>query len=174
MTGAWAWMSGCGCYRYLLGRRWAAGPALCWVMHNPSTADASRDDPTVRRVVRFSRDAGYGAAVVVNLFALRATNPEVLRRHPDPIGPANDTTLAAAAGRGQGPAVAAWGARAPVARVAAVLAGPLAGVELCCLGTTRSGQPRHPLYVTATQPLVTFDPTGSQPQHRARDAGAVA
>lgn len=154
-------VSSCGTYRYTLLRRWQPkGPCLRWIMLNPSTADAEVDDPTIRRVIRFSRDAGYSACVVANLYALRATDPAELTRHPAPVGPRNDETLAllvhAARLRpemGGGPFVAAWGAGAPASRVAAVLDGPLDGVHLLCLGTTRAGHPRHPLYVPAAQPV---------------------
>jgi hypothetical protein len=34
----------------------------------------------------------------------------------------------------------------------------LAGHDLWCLGTTREGHPRHPLYVAGRQPLVRWRP----------------
>ncbi len=157
-------LSRCGTYRYLLTRRWAEGPALRWVMLNPSTADAAVDDPTIRRVVRFSRDAGYSAAVVANLYALRATDPGELDQHPDPLGPDNLGTLAQlvraarvdAPRADAAPIVVAWGANAPRARAERVLEHELAGADLRCLGVTKAGQPRHPLYVRADQPLVPY------------------
>lgn len=150
----WARLTPCDTWRYLLGRRWAEGPALRWVMLNPSTADADIDDPTIRRVARFTRDAGYAAAIVANLYALRATNPADLAAHPDPVGPENDTVLGSLTrAAGDTPIVAAWGNNAPPDRVRAVLSGPLHHARLHCLGTTKGGQPRHPLYVPADQPL---------------------
>jgi hypothetical protein len=156
-------------YRYTLTRRWGTGPSIPWVMLNPSTADGDVDDPTIRRVVGFTRDAGYGACTVLNLFALRSTDPALLLRHPDPVGPENDlvikATVRAHTTRPPGDpqprfVVAAWGAsvddRHLAARARAVLDGPLAGVDVRCLGTTRSGQPRHPLYVPVVQPLQPY------------------
>jgi hypothetical protein len=90
---ATAVLSDCGTYRYRLGRRWAEGPVDVWIMLNPSTADATVDDRTIRRCMEFSRRWGAGALVVGNLFALRATDPAELVRHPDPIGPDNDEHL---------------------------------------------------------------------------------
>lgn len=72
--------SGCGRYRYSLRRRWAdGGPPACWIMLNPSTADAEKDAPTIRRCIGFSKAWGHNALVVVNLFALRSTDPTALR-----------------------------------------------------------------------------------------------
>lgn len=77
-----ATISPCGTYRYSLFRSTGAvgDEHLLWVMLNPSTADATKDDPTIRKVVEFTRRAGYGGACVVNLFAFRATKPKDLRR----------------------------------------------------------------------------------------------
>ena len=62
-----------GPYRYLLWREWNAKlPRLLWILLNPSTADERVDDPTLRRVLGFSRSYGFGGLEVVNLFALRS------------------------------------------------------------------------------------------------------
>lgn len=83
-------------YRYRLTREWeAAASRICWLLLNPSTATARQDDSTVRRVVDFSRQWGFGSVVVVNLFALRTADPVRLRSHPDPVGPDNDEMLGA-------------------------------------------------------------------------------
>jgi hypothetical protein len=74
-----------GTYRYRLTKTWdRSQPQVTWVMLNPSTATADTDDPTIRRVVGFSRRWGFGSAVVVNLFALRATQPGGPRCFPLP------------------------------------------------------------------------------------------
>ena len=71
-------------YRYSLHRRWADGAPLLFVMLNPSVADATKDDPTVRRCIGFAHRLGYGAMSVVNVFALIATDPnELLEEHAD-------------------------------------------------------------------------------------------
>ncbi|TMG72243.1 MAG: DUF1643 domain-containing protein [Chloroflexi bacterium] len=136
-------------YRYRLWRRWdAARPVVAFVMLNPSTADAARDDPTIRRCIGFARSWGYGRLEVVNLFAYRATDPRSLRHVPDPVGPANLRHLAAATARAR-LVIAAWGAD-PSANDAPARKRVLSRPELRCLGLTRSGAPRHPLYVPAT------------------------
>lgn len=58
-----------GC-RFWLKRAWGAGPLITWIMCNPSDADATRDDPTMRRVIEFSLAWGYGSCVVINIIPL--------------------------------------------------------------------------------------------------------
>lgn len=147
-------ISPCGAYRYRLTRRWADGPSLAWVMLNPSTADATVDDPTIRRVIGFSKAHGAGAAIVVNLYALRATDPAELDRHPDPVGPENDRYLEELVDDDDIDIVCAWGAH-PAARRRIEL-GVLNLLSLSCLGTTKAGHPRHPLYVPSEQRLEPF------------------
>lgn len=148
-----AMMSPCQRYRYRLERRWAAGRQLPFVMLNPSTADEHLDDPTIRRCMGFARREGYAGIVVANLYAFRATSPDDLWKAADPYGPDNDAALERVAREAQGPLVCAWGIHGgrnnrPIAVM------QYAGAELFCLGKTKDGHPRHPLYVKGDQPLV--------------------
>jgi hypothetical protein len=148
-----------GQYRYRLGRRWGNGcfTRIAWIMLNPSTADGAIDDPTIRRCIGFSMSWGFGAMEVVNLYALRATEPRVVRDSAAAIGPDNDASIARAAA-GADTIIAAWGAFAWAQdRADAVLAmlEPIAG-PISCLGVTRGGMPRHPLYVRRDAALVTL------------------
>jgi hypothetical protein len=126
---------------------------------NPSTADANTDDPTIRRMVGFARQHCAGWLLVVNLFAFVATKPRTLRDELkmgiDVVGPENDAYLRDALWHPDALAVAAWGAihhtlRWRVDEVAR-LAPPL-----LCLGTTKAGHPRHPLYLRSGTPLVPY------------------
>ena len=139
-------LSECHRYRYALTRRWdEGGEAVLWVMLNPSTADAGRDDATLRRITAYSRAWGFRALTVVNLYAYRATKPRDLFTAADPVGPDNDTHIERAAAE-HTRIVAAWGANARAERIADVLALP--GMHrLSALALTASGQPRHPLYL---------------------------
>lgn len=159
---AGATISTCGVYRYTLDRIWSASlPTALFIMLNPSTADASEDDPTIRRCISFAKRMDCGGLTVVNLFALRSTDPDALTSHPDPVGPDNDTHTALALGKRLGCVIAAWGAH-PFARTRAeAVTGLLAahGWQLNCLGTTKAGDPRHPLYVRGDQPLQPWPTT---------------
>ena len=143
-------MSDCRRYRYTLWRCWDASlPVVAWVLLNPSTADGKSDDPTIRRLIGFSRGWGYGGLRVVNLFAWRATDPDELERAWDPVGEGNDAAIAGAV-IGAGLVVLGWGAhggRAVRGRADAVLE-LLGGCSPACLGWTAAGHPRHPLYLT--------------------------
>lgn len=132
-----------GAYRYHLWRAWDdALPRVCFVMLNPSVADADRDDPTIRRCMGFAKTWGFGALDVVNLYAFRATRPADLFRAADPFGPDNDQWILEMASRAA-LVIAAWGNHGAW-RSATVL--PSLGAAYC-LGMTAAGQPRHPLYV---------------------------
>lgn len=148
-------------YRYRLERVTGASARTClFVMLNPSTADETTDDPTVRRCMAFARREGCGRLVVVNLYALRATNPKALRAADDPRGPDNGDHLRRAAAQAD-IIIAAWGGNHlggswPV-KVRAILAehGPVHALRV-----TKAGDPGHPLYVPADAPLVVLDEWG--------------
>ena len=146
---AGAVLSRCGRYRYSLHRTWnAALPVITFVLLNPSTADAWRLDPTATRCVRRAQAMGLGGVRLVNLFALRCTDPDALHRDKDPVGPDNDAATLAAC-RGAVMVVCGWGREGCWAGrdqvVLALLAA--ADVPLHYLGLNANGTPKHPLYV---------------------------
>lgn len=163
----WAFLSEDDVYRYELGRVWDADlPLALWIMLNPSTADAYVDDPTIRRVRSFTKREGLGGFVVINQFALRATNPDALLRHNNPTGPENMGVIGNWLARDKtdvGLVVAAWGAwvrqgpfrqyRIPIHQIKAYT-----DHEVMCLGTTKYGDPRHPLYVKSDTPFIPWRP----------------
>lgn len=156
-----ATFSECGTYRYDLSRTWGPGQSALFIMLNPSTATADVLDPTVRRCVGFSRAWGRGGVVILNIFALRSTDPRALKTHPDPVGPENDATIARyVTDEAYDPVVAAWGVHGTLngrsAKVAALIEAA-APWKLKCLGTTKDGHPKHPLYLAAdTKPELFF------------------
>jgi hypothetical protein len=153
-------------------------------MLNPSTADASLDDPTIRRCKAFAAREGLGRLIVVNLFTLRSPSPRELWCGDDPVGPDADDAIWKAikathhhsdvpAWRKEGieipedKIICAWGAlpsgapewfaRMRQERIATVL-DRAARIDrrLWALGTTSDGSPRHPLYVRADAPLTRY------------------
>lgn len=154
LTRSDATISECGLYRYRLTREWGAGATAVFIMLNPSTADASQDDPTIRRCVGFAKREGCGRLEVVNLFAFRATAPKDMRAAADPIGPENDAHILAAVTAADGPRIAAWGAHG--GQRGKEVGRRLRGMGLKCLGLTAALAPRHPLYVRGDAPLVAY------------------
>ncbi|AUH33556.1 DUF1643 domain-containing protein [Paracoccus tegillarcae] len=146
---SWAAYSPCGQYRYGLSRRWGSGPALLYVMLNPSTATEMANDPTIERCERRARALGFDGLGVVNLFAYRATRPEDLRRAADPVGPLNDDAIRAAALRADR-VLCAWGVHGDHLGRAEQVRAALRGLRrpMLHLGLTKAGHPRHPLYVS--------------------------
>ena len=156
-----ALISDCGNYRYWLKRPCEfehpeRGTAL-FVMLNPSTADADIDDPTIRRCRGFAKRWGCNGLVVANLYALRATSPKDLSAASDPIGPENNWRLRGIL-REYETVVCAWGANARKDRVDWFVKQLAPLNSLMCLGTTKSGAPRHPLYIKADQKLIPWAP----------------
>lgn len=126
-------------------------------MLNPNRADARLDDPTIRRCIAFAQTWGYGSLEVMNLFAYRTANPAELRRVSDPIGVENDRYLAGLTERIDC-LLLAWGNWGRLrARDQAVLPLLSSAQPMYCLGRTKVGQPRHPLYLRRDSWPVTFD-----------------
>lgn len=147
--------SGDGLYRWWYERRWAPGPTLCFVGLNPTTGDADgKPRPTLGRVVGWARREGCGAVVVVNLFAYRATKPAGLFSAPvDIVGDANDNAIRERSASASITLVG-WGAH-PLARERAKELTPLLR-DPQCVGTTKAGAPKHPLYIPASQPFEPY------------------
>lgn len=145
-------------YRYRLWRRWNPElGAVAWIMLNPSTADADEDDPTIGRCLGFAKAWGYGGIEVVNLFAVRGTEPSIIRRHRDPIGPLNDKHILQAC-EAAALVVAAWGNYGAWLGRSTAVKQLLHARRVCvkALDVTFDGEPKHPLYIKADKQLVPF------------------
>lgn len=157
-----AMMSADGRYRQVM-RRWLgdAFPQryIVFIGMNPSTADATVDDPTCAREWTFARRESFSAMVKCNVGDYRATDPKALLAHD--VLAVSDANLPAIrrAAAGAGRVVLCHGKlnRALVAAGREIVEALRAdGVELWCFGTNGDGSPRHPLYLRADTPLVRF------------------
>ncbi|MHC4397425.1 MAG: DUF1643 domain-containing protein [Planctomycetota bacterium] len=149
-----AQFSKCRQYRYALWRTWQEGDGhVTFIGLNPSTADETEDDPTIRRCIGFAKRWGFGGINMVNLFAFRTTDPNNLKKVDDPVGDQNDRFLSMYCDP-VGLNVACWGSRgAFIDRGKKVI--ELLGTEnLSCFGLTKNVQPRHPLYLKKDSELV--------------------
>jgi hypothetical protein len=140
-----------GLYRYWLSRRLGMGErTVLFVGLNPSTADATQDDPTIRRCVGFARSWGFDWLYMGNLNAWRSTDPKGLPAEPlEAVGPRNAEALRWMAQRAE-LVIAAWGAT-PLNRYAEELGRQMLARPNCnVLRWTKDGKPSHPLYLPAT------------------------
>jgi hypothetical protein len=164
--------SPCECYRYRLWRYWGdgAGGWCVFLLCNPSTATATTDDPTIRRCIGFAKSWRMSGVRILNLFAIRSTDPNELSRvsYADAIGPDNDShiewvTRPTFAGSEQR-IVCAWGCpgntdtRKIIRHRARDVLATLKALQrpLWCLGRAQDGAPRHPLYLARDTALEPF------------------
>lgn len=139
-------ISECGLFRWWLRRRWADGPTVCFVMLNPSVADANQDDPTIRRCIAYAKAWDFGALSVRNMYPYSATKPAHLKQAMRSIdvtgGACGKAELLAA--RSADLVVCAWGSNASADAQQRVVS-LLSPVPLWCLALTGDGKPVHPL-----------------------------
>lgn len=154
-----------GVYCYRSSYKWDQDlPALCFVMMNPALSGSEPGkDATIKRCIKFAKREGFGSIIVVNLYAMRSTNPNRLLTADDPEGPENVRVMAECLTPGRR-VVAAWGGDnamigLPVSDAKTVLIKwARQGNTLYCLGLTKQGDPRHPLRVPASQAFEVFLP----------------
>ena len=153
--------SDCWQYRYTLWRHFGfdsnyeTGRYCMFIGLNPSTADETKDDPTIRRCKAFAQREGFQSMVMTNLFAYRATAPSAMKAQVDPVGDMNNDALLATA-KGSALIIAAWGTHGGHDKRDVVVRQMLRGFRVKCFGTTKQGFPKHPLYLRADSPLLTY------------------
>jgi hypothetical protein len=145
-----------GLYRYSLTREWDEGVGtVAFIGLNPSTADDTLDDPTIRRCIGFARSWGYSGLIMLNLFAYRATDPKNMMSAADPVGPENDkhiklfSEIAAEI-------VCAWGAHGSFLKRNTDIDCLIPAHRLKALKLTKDGHPSHPLYLPKNLKPLTF------------------
>jgi hypothetical protein len=143
-----AGISSCKKFRWWLYRCWDPRlPLVIWVMMNPSTADHQKNDPTINKIISYSKRWGYGGILVINIYAIRSTDSSKIKGR---IGYRNDwwlSTIFKFAKRKKLKVVCAWGVKHKdrgdeVRNIAAV-----ARLKLWCLRSSKNGEPCHPLYL---------------------------
>ena len=145
---------------------------IIFVGLNPSDANSREDDPTVRRLISYCREWGYGKLFVINLFGRVSRDPMLLSRVNDPIGDENDKKIKSIIEYWSANSYCdlwlGWGNKGSLnnrdkdvlriieenmrnrRKTKARNKAPLA------LGATKNGQPLHPLYLPKGIYLETF------------------
>lgn len=141
-----------GCYRYWLSRRLTPGErTVLFVGLNPSTADATQDDPTIRRCVGYARDWGFDWLLMGNIYAWRSTDPKKLKLVDEPVGPGNQDALKWMAQQAE-LVIAAWG-KQRLTCYGYTLSKWVLSLPICrALGFNQDGTPVHPLYQPKNAP----------------------
>lgn len=121
---------------------------------NPSTADEINDDNTIRRCIDYTKRWGFDAYVMTNLFAYRETDPELMKKAKDPVGPQNDQYLIEVA-KNAGIVIACWGNHGAFMDRSAHIKPLIPNLQ--CLAVTKSGEPGHPLYLGKKLMPVPFE-----------------
>jgi hypothetical protein len=144
-------------YRFSLHRVWRPELQLAtFVMLNPSTADHLKNDPTITRCINLARFWGFGGINVVNLFAYRTSSPAHLREIANPVGKENDRHIESNAFNAA-KVILGWGNHGSwLARNEEVLE-LLSDFDLWCIGSNKSGHPKHPLYSATNAVLQKFE-----------------
>lgn len=143
--------------RFSLRRAWGPGPAILWCGANPSTADTEKDDPTMLREIGFSFRWGFGSLVKVNIEPLISSDPSKLdewcRDHAASSALRSENVdRVAMLLQTVDVRVAAWGNLIKpevvddfLQCVHFMLDGSIDVRKWSCLGTTKSGAPKHTL-----------------------------
>jgi hypothetical protein len=162
-TRSWALFDDTQAYRYALGRKWGDGNrTILWIMLNPSTADHLVLDPTLRRCMDFSKKWGFDEMVICNAFAYRSTDPKNLLKVDDPVGLDNPKIIQLFMDQCL-KIVCGWGTN--VKKLNKIMSPVIKWANeadrfLYCLGVTKEGYPKHPLYVHGdTNGEIFWEPT---------------
>ena len=156
-------------YRYVLWREWglaAHSPYVMFVGLNSSTANEDENDPTIRRCIGFTKAWGFSALCMTNLFAYAARDPREMKRQSDPVGPENDVWLERCA-KDSSLIIIAWGVHGKYKDRDRAVERLLSYRDLYCVGLTKDGHPRHPLYARRGQWVRNYlDAHMAEPAHQ--------
>tara|TARA_B110000014_G_C19853679_1_gene442297 strand:- start:25 stop:498 length:474 start_codon:yes stop_codon:yes gene_type:complete len=136
--------SPCRKYRYTLWRIWEdKKPYVMFIGLNPSIADDSIDDPTIRKCINYCKSWGFGGLYMLNLFSYISTNPDKIKDVQDPIGKENDSWLLKIS-KNSSIVIAAWGNHGDLNQRSDDVLSLIANMH--CLKVNKTGHPAHPLY----------------------------
>ncbi len=147
-----------GMHRYWLLRKWDETlPTVVFCMLNPSTADDKKDDPTVSKCITLSTNNGYGTVVIVNLYAIRSSNPAAIQAAGDAVGQDNDIVITSMCDHRD--VVCAWGSRASdparIRHVRDII--KTCASKTLMIGRNQDNSPSHPLYAQSSAQFIPFD-----------------
>lgn len=137
--------------RYQLWRIWdESRPLALFVLLNPSLGDAQKDDPTIRRLIFFSKKFGFGGFYLGNLYATVTPYPKTLYLSKPKEEKENIQQIKQMLSLCD-KVIFAWGrTETAPSWLRELVQNPW------CFGVTQNGQPKHPLYLSNSTPLKKF------------------
>jgi hypothetical protein len=145
-------------YRYTLWRRWNSDwdtNYINFIGLNPSTADETRNDPTIRKCLGFAKRWGYSGMCMTNIFAFRATKPTDLKQEENPTGLDNQHFIISVASSAK-LIIVAWGNHGKWMNQDLTVLDRIQGYPIKCLKQNKNGSPMHPLYVPYDTPFIEY------------------
>ena len=136
--------------RYSLKREWDKSKnKILYIMLNPSLADDKNDDPTIRRLINFTKKFNYGGFLVGNIFTTITPNPKELDKSKG-MSDKNFEELIKLINKVD-QIVYAWGSSIEEPQLLKKLV-----LSPKCFGKNVNGTPKHPLYVPSQTKLINF------------------
>lgn len=145
-------------YRYTLGRKWSNNGICLFILLNPSTADAFKLDPTITRAYNLSKRLGYGELIILNIFAIRGSNPDIIKDVADPVGTLNNYYIKKTVKKSD-LIILGWGNHGKINNRSSEIINIInkIGKEYHVLDINKSGEPKHPLYTKSDIKLKKFN-----------------
>lgn len=143
-------------YRYALWRIWdKSKPLVMFIGLNPSTANETDNDPTIKSVCRISKKNGYGGVYMMNLFAIISSDPKILIGCDNPIG--NNNYWLMNISEKCSDIVFAWGSFKEAAeRAKEIISNFTKFHQPKCIAQNKDGSPKHPLYCKSDSTFIPF------------------
>ena len=136
--------------RYTLSREWDLSKGkILYIMFNPSVADDKKDDPTIRRLINFTKKFNYGGFFVGNIFSLISSYPKQIDRSSG-ISQKNLKEIKKLINKSE-KVVYAWGNSTPEPNFLMELV-----LNPKCFGKNLDGSPKHPLYLPSNACLINY------------------
>ena len=136
--------------RYSLKREWDKSKnKILYIMLNPSLADDKNDDPTIRRLINFTKKFNYGGFLVGNIFTTITPNPKEIDKSKG-MSDKNFEKLLNLINKVD-KIVYAWGNSVEEPQhLKELILSPK------CFGKNLNGTPKHPLYLPKNSLLIDY------------------
>ena len=137
-------------HRYELSRHWDLSKSdILFIMLNPSIASENIDDPTIKRLINFTKKFNYGGFFVANLFTYITPYSKTLDTSSG-LTKLNLKTIKNFVNKAE-EVVYAWGnsIKEPE-ELKNLVENPK------CFGKNLNGTPKHPLYLSSNSKLIKF------------------